>query len=99
MRDKAKATAGSLAAEIRRATLRLERTVILRGELALCPVNMARSQYQGDILGRACALEDAKNRATRWEKKAGLRAHVITQAMRAANAAITRAFRYYGGLI
>ena len=100
MRDRAKATAGSLAAQIRRATLRLERMVILRGELVGYGLRQEeRERAQGDILGAAEALDRALERAYHWERKTGRRSPVIDQAIRGADAVDARAFPYYGDLL
>jgi hypothetical protein len=84
-----KATAGHLAADIRRAAARLDRVVILWGSPGV-PVGSAPWWPH---IERACSgVVWAKQRALRWEKRGGhARCLVITRALRDANASITRA--------
>lgn len=78
-----KATAGHMAADIRRATARLDRAVILHRDDAA---------HWWPHIEQACSgVVWAKDRAWRWERRTGGRWYSITQAMRDANASITRA--------
>jgi hypothetical protein len=86
-----KATAGHLAADIRRAVARLDRAVILWGERALEDGDFSGAVFAFHIQRRTDAVTMAKDRAWRWERRTGGRLHSITQAMRDANASITRA--------
>lgn len=94
MRDKGKATAGSIAAEIQRATLRLERMVILRGERAADDCSFACLPYQYDIMVAAQKVGHAKDRALAayGGPRAAVYPYVVGRALRDANAAITRAY-------
>lgn len=99
MKDKAKAKAGSIAAEIQRATVRLERMVILRGERAADKSSLAGAPHQYDIMAAAQKVGYAKDRAYRtygaYSPLGGPRPaaypHNVRRALRDANAAITRA--------
>jgi hypothetical protein len=92
-----KATAGHLAADIRRAVARLDRAVILwGGQIPEGAVLDEEGGWDGATFSpqieKACsAVVWAKDRATRWERRLGARCYAITQAMRLANASITRA--------
>jgi hypothetical protein len=88
-----KATAGHLAADIRRAVARLDRAVILWGQRALEDGDWSGAAAAALIQRRCDALVWAKERAWRWTKWAVTDRWPasIVMAMTGANASITRA--------
>jgi hypothetical protein len=89
-----KATAGHLAADIRRAVARLDRAVILWGQRALEDGDWSGAAAAALIQRRCDALVWAKERAWRWsalKSEADRRPIAVVLAMRIANASITRA--------
>lgn len=93
MKDKAKAKAGSIAAEIRRSTLRLDRAVALNGARAADKSSFAGAPYAADILLAAERVGHAKDRALAayGGPRTAVYPYVVGRALRDANAAITRA--------
>lgn len=92
--DKAKAKAGSIAAELQRATLRLERMVILRGARAADDCSFACLPYQYDIMVAARKVGHAKDRAftAYGTPRSATYPPAVERALRDANSAITRAY-------
>jgi hypothetical protein len=91
---KAKAKADSIAAEIQRATLQLERMVALRGERAADNCSFACLPYQYDIMAAAQKVGHAKDRAftTYGTPRSATYPPAVERALLDANAAITRAY-------
>jgi hypothetical protein len=92
--DKAKAKAGSIAAELQRATLRLERMVILRGARAADDCSFACLPYQYDIMVAARKVGHAKDRAftVYGTPRSATYPPTVQRALHDANAAITLAY-------